>query len=132
MDPITLAISFFMQNPQLAVSATERALAPGTVDVARMQSSLVDLSRGVLNCYHHTARFGRVDYIGAPFNRQAQYGAEKSMVLRIHYAGMGALNQYEMVVAVMGRNDKVRAAVLADTATVPYSKKCALEEWVGV
>jgi hypothetical protein len=131
MDPVSLALSFFLQNPQLAISATERALAPGTVDVTRMQNSLVDLSRGVLNCYHRTARFGRVDYIGAPFNRQAQYGADKSVVVRIHYAGMGAMNQYQMVVAVMSRDGRVRAAVLGDTATIPYSKRCALEEWVG-
>lgn len=131
MDPVSLAISFFMQNPSLALSATERAMAPGTVDVARMQGSLVDLSRGVLYCYHRTARFARVDYIGAPFNRQMQYGAEKSMVLRIHYAGMGGLNQYQMIVAVMGKDDKVRAAVLGDNAVIPYNKKCALEEWVG-
>ncbi len=131
MDPISLAISFFMQNPQMAMSATERALAPGIVNVAQMQGSLVDLSRGVLHCYHRTSRFARVDYLGAPFPRQMQYGADKSMVLRIHYAGMGGVNHYQMVVAVMNKDDRVRAAVLGDNAMVPYNKRCALEDWVG-
>lgn len=131
MDPVSLVLTFFLQNPQLAASAAERAAAPGTVDVARMQGSLVDLSKGVLHCYHRTARFGAVDYIGAPFNRAPQYGAEKSMVVRIQYAGMGALNRYEMVVAIMLKGNMVRAAVLADTAIIPYSKRCALEDWTG-
>jgi len=131
MDPVSLALTFFMQNPSLAMSAAEKATAPGSVDVARMQESLVDLSKGVLLCYHRTARFGAVDYIGAPFNRQLQYGAEKSMVVRIRYAGMGAMNQYQMVVAIMGKENKVRSAVLTDTAVIPYNKKCVLEDWVG-
>ena len=114
------------------MSAAERATAPGTVDVARMQGSLVDLSKGVLFCYHRTARFGTVDYLGAPFNRQSQYGAETSMVVRIQYAGIGAINRYEMVVAIMRKDNMVRAAVLADTASIPHSKRCALEDWVGV
>jgi hypothetical protein len=132
MDPISLVVSFFLQNPAMAVSAAERAMTPGSVDVARMQGSLVDMSRGVLHCYHRTARFSRVDYLGAPFARQMQYGADKSMVLRIHYAGMGGINHYQMVVAVMGKDEKVRAAVLGDNAMIPYNKRCALEEWVGV
>ncbi|MGB4118206.1 MAG: hypothetical protein WBK51_16820 [Polaromonas sp.] len=131
MDPVALALTFFLQNPSLAMSATERAMAPGTIDVARMQGSLVDLSRGVLHCYHRTARYSGVEYLGEPFIRQTQYGAEKSMVLRIRFAGMDSLNHDEMVVAVMGREDKVRAAVLAENALIPYNKRCALEEWVG-
>jgi hypothetical protein len=38
---------------------------------------------------------------------------------------------YEMVVAVMAKDNKVRTAVLADTATIPYNKKCQLEDWTG-
>ena len=131
MDPVSLALTFFLQNPQAAVSAAERATTPGTVDVARMQGSLVDLSKGVLHCYHRTARFETVDYLGAPFNRQSQYGANKSIVVRIRYAGAGAINRYEMVVAIMGKQNQVRAAVLGDTAVIPHSKRCALEDWVG-
>ena len=131
MDPVSMIFSFFLQNPQMAVSAAERALMPGTVNVHQMQGSLVDLSRGVLHCYHRTARFSRVDYLGAPFARQGQYGAERSMVLRIHYVGIGAVNQYQMVVAVMSKDEKVRTAVIGDNAVIPYNKRCGLEEWVA-
>ncbi len=131
MDAVTLVLSFFLQNPQMAVSAAERAMAPGTVDVSRMQGSLVDMARGVLHCYHRTARFAHVDYLGAPYARQMQYGANKSMVLRIHYAGMGNVNRYQMVVAVMANEGRVRAAVLGDNAMMPYNKRCPLEEWVS-
>lgn len=132
MDPVSLALTFFLKNPSIATSVADKAMSPGTVDVSKMQESLVDLSKGVLVCYHKTARFQSVDFLGSPFKRQPQYGAEKSMVVRIRYAGMGALNQYEMIVAVMGKQDAVRAAVLADSAMIPYNKKCVLEDWTGV
>ena len=131
MDPISLALTFFLKNPALAASTADKAFAPGSVDISRMRESLVDMSKGVLGCYHKTARFGNVDFLGAPYNRQLQYGAEKSMVVRIRYSGIGAINQYQMVVAIMGKQDKVRAAVLADSAVIPYSKKCELEDWAG-
>ena len=131
MDPVSLALTFFLNNPSMAAAAVNKATAPGTVDVSRMQESLVDLSRGVLKCYHPTARFNSVDAVGSPWPRQSQYGAEKSLVIRIRYAGLGAINRYEMVVAMMGKPDKVRAAVISDSAVIPHNKKCALEEWTG-
>lgn len=131
MDPISLALTFFLKNPALTTSTIDKALAPGSVDIAKMQESLVDLSKGVLGCYHKSARFGNVDFLGSPYNRQLQYGAEKSMVVRLRYSGIGGLNQYQMVVAILGKQDKVRAAVLTDSAVIPYNKKCELEDWVG-
>ena len=48
MDPVSLLVMALAKNPQIATSAIDSALKPGAVDVALMQSSLADLSRGIL------------------------------------------------------------------------------------
>ncbi|TFW01519.1 hypothetical protein E4K72_14165 [Oxalobacteraceae bacterium OM1] len=131
MDPVSIALAFFLKNPSLTVSTVDKAMAPRAIDMTKMQESLADLSKEVLLCYHKTARFHAVDVLAVPWTRESQYGAEKSIVLRIHYAGIGAVNRYEMTVAVMGKQDKVRATVVSDSAVIPYNKKCALEDWTG-
>jgi hypothetical protein len=130
MEPVSLALAFLLKNPSVAANAIDKATTPAVVDVSKMQGSFADMSRGVLQCYHKTARFINADFVGAPWNRQAQYAAQNSMVVRIRYSGVTTA-RYEMVVAVMAKEDKVRTAVLADTATVPYNKRCQLEDWTG-
>lgn len=130
MEPVSLALSILLKNPSIAKSALDKTTAPAIVDVSKMQGSFADMSRGVLQCYHKTARFINADVLGSPWKRQDQYAAQNSMVVKIRYAGVSTAT-YEMVVAVMAKDDKVRTAVLADSATVPYSKKCQLEEWTG-
>lgn len=136
MDP-TLILTFFLQNPQMAASAASTAkqvatevTRPGDVDVSKMQQSLVDMSRGVLHCYHRTARFRFVDVVQSPWPRQGQYGAQSSAVVRIQYTGVTG-TAYMMHVAVMAKEKAVRAAVINDSAVIPYNKKCALEEWTN-
>lgn len=133
MLPIALALSLLSHNPNAASSAAEmahKAAAPGIVDVSKMQSSVADLARGVLTCYHKTARFRSVDVADGPWARQSQYGADNSAVMRINYQGVTG-TPYQMIVAVMAKESQVRSAVLTDTATVPYNKRCELEEWTG-
>lgn len=132
MEPITLALSLLLKSPMASSAAdmAHRAAAPGMVDVAKMQTSVADLARGILTCYHKTARFHATDVADGAWNRQDQYGAENSAVMRIQYSGLTG-GRYQMVVAVMAKQNQVRTAVLTDTATVPYNKKCALEEWTG-
>lgn len=113
-----------------AASAAKHAAAPGIVDAAKLQSSFADLSRDVLNCYHKTARFQSSDLIQTPWDCQSQYAAENSTVIRIRYKGISPMN-YEMIVAVMVKKDKVRTAVIKDNAIVPYSTNCQLEDWTG-
>ena len=38
---------------------------------------------------------------------------------------------YEMLVAVMAKENSVRSAVIAENSVVPYNKRCVLEEWVS-
>jgi hypothetical protein len=133
VDPVTIALSLLMKNPNVAHSAAdlaERATAPGIVDVAKMQTSVVDLARGVIACYHKTARFRAVDVASGAWNRQSQYGAENSAVMRIQFSGMTGM-PHQMIVAVMAKKNQIRAAVLSDSDPIPYSKSCQLEEWTG-
>jgi hypothetical protein len=130
MDPVSIALALLMKHPTEAASAVEKATAPALIDVARMHESFADLSTGILKCYHKTAHYQIADVVQQPWPRQSQYAADNSAVIRIRYTGLSTAS-YEMVVAVMVRNDQVRTAVLADTAIVPFSKKCQLEQWTG-
>ncbi|MBV8503390.1 MAG: hypothetical protein JO006_16925 [Paucibacter sp.] len=128
MFPIALLVSALAKNPDLAASAVQTATKPGAVDVAKMQGSLVDLSKGILKCYHHTANFQQTDIVGSPWDRAWQYGAERSAVLRIRFTGLTSA-RYEMVVAVMAKGDAVRSAVISENSPVHHSGKCELEDW---
>lgn len=130
MDPITLLISALAKNPDMAASAAKSLTVPGTVDVAKMQTSLVDLFREILTCYHKTAKFRQTDVVTTPWERQDQYGAERSAVIKISFTGLSG-TPYEMLVAVMAKDNSVRAAVIAESTVVPYNKRCALEEWAS-
>lgn len=128
MDPISLLVMALAKNPDLAASAVESAVKPGAVDVAKMQTSLADISRGILSCYHKTAKFRQTDILTTPWDRAWQYNAERSAVLQITFQGITS-TQYQMVVAVMAKGNAVRSAVIRENTLVPYSKKCQLEEW---
>lgn len=121
---------FLLQNPDLAAESAKEIGKPGTVDVAKMKSSFADLSRGILNCYHKTARYQYADVVEKPWARQEQYGATNSALIHIRYAGMSGA-KYEMAVAILSKGTQIRSAVLADNAIIPYNKKCQLEEWSG-
>jgi hypothetical protein len=130
MDPVSIALTLLMKHPSAAASAIEKATAPAVIDVAQMRESFADLSTGILKCYHKTAHYQFSDVIQQPWARQSQYAADNSAVVRIRYTGL-LTTTYEMVVAVMVKNDQVRTAVLGDTALVPFNKKCQLEQWSG-
>jgi len=130
MDVISLAFTFLMQNPDAAVAGAQHLSRPGVVDVQQMKASFADLSRGILECYHRTARYQVADVVQKPWVRQAQYGAQESAVIRIQYLGVSG-TRYQMVVAVLAKERYIRAAVLHDNALIPYSKKCQLEQWTA-
>ena len=128
MEPISLILMALAKNPDLAASAAQSMTAPGTVDVAKMQGSLVDLSKGILTCYHKSAKFRQTDIVKTPWERQGQYAAERSAVIMITFSGITTA-QYQMLVAVMVKGNSVRTAVIQENTVVPYNKKCELEEW---
>ena len=69
MEPVSLLLMTLMKNPAIAssaASAVQSLTAPGAVDVSKMQVSLVDLSRGILTCYHKSAKFHQTDIVKTP------------------------------------------------------------------
>ncbi len=125
-----LALDYLLKQPPADPPGGKKTAKPAVVDVAKMQSSLADLASEVLRCYHKTAHFRTVDKVQQPWERQSQYAAENSAVVRIRFSGVSGA-AYEMAVAVMVKEGKVRTAVVADNAKIPYNKKCALENWTG-
>ncbi len=128
MDPLSFALSMFLKNPEMSASVAKTAAAPAVVDVGKMKASFADLSMGILQCYHKTARYQLADVVQTPWPRQGQYSADKSAVIKIQFTGMSN-TKYEMLVAVMRQEEKFRTVVISDSAMVPYNKKCQLENW---
>ena len=130
MSLTVLALTWLLHHPGAVTQGAARAARPGVVDAKAMQASFADLTKGILNCYHRTARYQVADVVQAPWERQTQYGADKSAVVRITYGGMTG-TQYQMYVVILGKDQAIRTAVLADSAKVPYSKACELEQWTS-
>lgn len=102
---------------------------PGSVNTVQMQQSLADAAKGVMQCYHPTGRFRGVDTLYSNWDRQNQYGAEHSEVIKIYFNGVSGL-PYQMIVAVMKQENSVRAFVIDENTTIRYNKNCELEHWV--
>ena len=130
MSVAALALSWMLQNPQAVVDAANHVTRPGAVDPQVMQRSFADFTRGILSCYHRTGRYQVADVIQQPWTRQSDYAAEGSALIRISYTGLTG-TKYQMDVALLRKQKLIRTAVLQDTASVPYSKRCQLEQWTG-
>lgn len=127
---VSLILGFLLQHPNIAAQAGKSLPPPRKVDTAVMQASFADMAKEVLGCYHHTARYVVADVVQKPWDRQTQYGASQSALVRISYKGLSGI-PFQMTVAILNKDQSVRTAVLNDTATVPYNKKCQLEQWTG-
>ena len=125
-----MILAFALKNPQATNQAFSAYNAPGQVDAAQLQSSLADFAQEALTCYYPTARFRGVDVLGAPWQEQAKFGAEGSVVMRINLAGWSG-TEYQMIVAGMVKGSAYRAFVLQENTAVPYNKKCQLERWTA-
>ena len=119
-----------MANPNMVTDGVNKYNQPGSINAAQMQESLADASMGVLQCYHKTGRFRGVDTLSSHWNRQDQYGAEQSEIIKIYFNGVSGL-PYQMIVAVMKKKNSVRTFVIDENTTIPYNKRCELEHWVA-
>lgn len=129
------AIQYAMKNPEAVANGAQHMMRPGVVEPSALNGNFQDFTRTVLQCYHRTARYQGMQIVGQPFNGQAQYGASHSVVVRIAFSGLSG-TPYSILTAIMMRGDQpdaeLRTLILSDTATVPYSRQCALENWVKV
>lgn len=128
MDPVSIILSFAMNNPQATSNLVADYKAPGQIEVSRLKSSLADFAMETLICYHKSARFRGVDVLGAPWRQQSKYGATGSVVMRISFTGISG-NPYEMIVAAMAKDQSYRTYVINESTIIPYNKRCSLEHW---
>lgn len=131
MDPVSMILAFALQNPQVASQAVNSYSAPGQVNPARLQESVADFAMETLACYHKSSRFRGVEVLGSPWANQGSFGADNSVVIRIHLTGVSG-SAYQMVVAAMAKGNNFRTFVLQENTMIPYNKKCVLEQWTGV
>jgi len=95
----------------------------------RMPEIFDDLATSVLHCYHHAARYRLADIAQTPWERQEQYGAENSALIRIQYADASSGDWHEMNVGLVSRQDQFRTAVLNDNSPIAWNANCQLEKW---
>lgn len=131
MDPVSMIFAIAMKNPQATADLAKDYAQPGQVDVQQLKSSVADFAMQTLTCYHKTARFRGVQILGSPWRQQSMYGAQSSVVIRIHFTGVSG-TPYQMIVAAMAKENAFRTFVLEENALVPYNKHCELENWASV
>ncbi|QLG89573.1 hypothetical protein HQ393_15690 [Chitinibacter bivalviorum] len=129
MDPASMILAFMLKNPQATTALVEEYNRPVSVDTAQLKSSMADFAMETLACYHKSAKFRGVDILGSPWNQQAKFGADSSVVIRIHLQGFTG-TEYQMIVAAMAKDSSYRTFVLQENTIVPYNKKCSLERWM--
>jgi hypothetical protein len=95
----------------------------------RIPEMFADLAGSILQCYHQTARYQLADITQTPWDRQGQYDGDDSALIRIQYFGAISDNLYEMDVALVSRQDQIRATVLNDNSPVHWNANCQLENW---
>ena len=113
MDPHTLMLllQLLSKEPPSPPTNVGNVSPPSTVDVAALQSSFADLARGILHCYHPSARYQLADIVQEPWDRQQQYSADASALIRIqstrvfvagHALGQQIINACTQVFAPSG------------------------------
>ena len=134
MDPQTIIFLLQLLKPPSPPADVGNISRPSTVDVAALQSSFADLSRGILHCYHPSARYQLADVVQKPWDRQQQYGADGSALIRIQFFGAISNNHYEMTVAVFAKDQpkQIRTAIQTDNAPFPPNPNCQLDRWTGL
>ena len=90
-----------------------------------------DFAKGVLKCYHPTARYQAAAIEKRPWPQQAKYGAKGSALVSIDYIGVSNAN-YTMAIGVLGKPGAIKTVIQSDNAKVHAYENCELAEWVEV
>lgn len=129
VNEIFEAIEFLVAHPGSPADRSKVSPFGPEADDTRMPETFSDLAKNILHCYRDTAHFQDADIVQTPWEQQAQYGGEKSALIRIRYTGVSPSEQYEMRVALVARQDQIRAAVLNDDSPIAWDKACPMENW---
>jgi hypothetical protein len=101
------------------------------IAVVQKDQRFADFAKGVLNCYHPTARYQSAAIEKRPWAQQAKYGAKSSALVSIEYLGVSNAN-YTMTVGVLAKPQALKTVIETDTAKVHAYESCELAEWVEV
>ena len=130
VQEIFQVINFIAAHP--ASPADYRTVSPfgPEADETRMPETFADLAKSILHCYHHTARYHFADVAQTPWAKGGQYsGSDNSALIHIRYFGAVSADLYEMNVALVSRQNQIRAAVVNDNAPILWDAHCQLENW---
>ena len=131
LDPAVLAFAMTMvaSPPQLPPGVHKKP-QPAMAKVQKDQR-FADFARGVLKCYHPTARYQGAAIERRPWPKQKQYGAKGSALVSIEYLGVSNAH-YTLVVGVLAKPSAVKTVIDSDTAVVKAYESCELADWVEV
>ena len=95
------------------------------------RTSFADFAKGVLKCYHPTARYQSAAIEKRPWPDQKKYGAKGSALVSIQYVGVSNAN-YTLAVGVLAKPGAIKTVIQSDTAKVHAYENCELGDWVEV
>jgi hypothetical protein len=127
-----LALLKLLQALSTLPPAPQPPAQPTLPPTIEAPASLGDAAEAILHCYHHSGRYDRAEVIRSPWERQAEWSADSSVVVQIYWNGALLKTAYHLQVAIMLRGKQLRARILADDAKIGASSRCKLDQWVEV
>jgi len=116
-------------GPQQSAKAPKKPI-PKIATVQKDQR-FNDFAKGVLKCYHPTARYQSASIEKRPWSQQKKYGAKGSALVGIDYIGVSNAS-YRLVVGVLAKPEAIKTVIESDTAKVHAYENCELNDWVEV
>jgi hypothetical protein len=129
----TALLSFALTTIALPPQLPPKAPKKPAMKIAQVQQDprFTNFAKGVLHCYHPTARYQAASIVQRPWQRQKEYGAKGSALISIEYLGVSNAN-YTIVVGVLGKPQQIKTVIRSDTAVVHAYENCELGDWVDV
>jgi hypothetical protein len=126
---LQFALTVLATPPQQAAKAPKKPI----LKIAQVQKDqrFADFAKGVLKCYHLTARYQSAAIEKRPWPLQTKYGAKGSALVSIEYLGVSNAN-YTMTVGVLAKPGAIKTVIQSDTAKVRAYENCELADWVEV
>jgi hypothetical protein len=126
---LTFALTMVASPPQHPAKAPKQPVPK--IATVQKDPRFGDFAKGVLKCYHPTARYESAAIEKRPVPQQSKLGAKGSALISIDYIGVSNAS-YRMTVAVLGKPQAIKTVIQSDTAKVHAYEQCELGDWVEV
>ena len=126
---LDFALTMVASPPQFPPKAPQKPI-PKLAQVQK-DPRFNDFAKGVLKCYHPTARYQGAAIERRPWAKQKQHGAKGSALVSIEYLGVSNAH-YTMAVGVLGKPQSIKTVIESDSAVVKAYENCELADWVEV